>query len=212
VSLTEGQRKVLENLERQVQELSETLKKKGEEIYKKDEEIKELRKQLEEERKAKEEAIKRESELMKQLSDRLGEIEDKNKRINELEDRVRALEEKVKEISEWDAKKIEELRLKSETLKRFESILAEKDMTIKSLEAELEQVKKREEKLKEILEKDPKYRLFLIIRDSGRRNVNELSKSLGLSMVQLKMMISELKAAGLIELDGEEVFATGKYL
>lgn len=149
-------------------------------------------------------------ELAKQLSEKIREIEGKNEVIRLLEEKVKALDAKLKEANQRDERKAEELQRKSEELKKVEFIVAEKDAVIKKLEEELESIRRREERLKGILERDPKFRVFLILQESGKRSVSELSKSLGLSMVQLKTIISELKSMGLVELDGEDVFAVSE--
>ncbi|MEM3511250.1 MAG: hypothetical protein QXY80_01185 [Candidatus Jordarchaeales archaeon] len=159
------------------------------------------------ERKAKEDALRRGEELVKQLSEKIREIDEKNDAIRRLEEKVRALDAKLKELSQWDEKRVEELRRKAEELKKFELVIAEKDTEIKKLEEELKFVKKREERLKGILERDLRFRVFLILQESGKRSINELSKSLGLAVVQLKTILSELRSMGLIELNGENVSA-----
>jgi chromosome segregation ATPase len=69
---------------------------------------------------------------------------------------------------------------------------------VTDLEVELEQLKKA-------LEKDPKYRIYMLVRETGQRTLEELSKILGVGVYEARRRVQELVRAGLLELKGETV-------
>jgi chromosome segregation ATPase len=69
---------------------------------------------------------------------------------------------------------------------------------VNDLEVELEQLKKA-------LEKDPKYRIYMLVRETGQRTLEELSKILGVGVYETRRRVQELVRAGLLESQGEVV-------
>jgi chromosome segregation ATPase len=69
---------------------------------------------------------------------------------------------------------------------------------VTDLEVELEQLKKA-------LEKDPKYRIYMLVRETGQRTLEELSKILGVGVYEARRRVQELVRAGLLELKDETV-------
>ncbi|MFX1566145.1 MAG: hypothetical protein ACFFCH_09155 [Promethearchaeota archaeon] len=59
--------------------------------------------------------------------------------------------------------------------------------------------------LKKALEKDPKYRIYMLVRETGQRTLEELSKVLGVGVYETRRRVQELVRAGLLELKGETV-------
>lgn len=69
---------------------------------------------------------------------------------------------------------------------------------VTDLEVELELLKKA-------LEKDPKYRIYMLVRETGQRTLEELSKILGVGVYETRRRVQELVRGGLLELKGEVV-------
>lgn len=69
---------------------------------------------------------------------------------------------------------------------------------VTDLEVELEQLKKA-------LEKDPKYRIYLLVRETGQRTLEELSKILGVGVFEARRRVQELVRTGLLELKDDKV-------
>ena len=61
------------------------------------------------------------------------------------------------------------------------------------------------EKLKKALEKDPKYRIYMLVRETGQRTLEELSKILGVGVFEARRRVQELVRAGLLGLKEEKV-------
>jgi chromosome segregation ATPase len=69
---------------------------------------------------------------------------------------------------------------------------------VNDLEVELEQ-------LRRALEKDPKYRIYLLVRETGQRTLEELSKVLGVGVFEARRRVQELVRAGLLDLQNDKV-------
>jgi chromosome segregation ATPase len=69
---------------------------------------------------------------------------------------------------------------------------------VNDLEVELDQ-------LRRALEKDPKYRIYLLVRETGQRTLEELSKVLGVGVFEARRRVQELVRGGLLELQKEKV-------
>ncbi|MFX0167915.1 MAG: hypothetical protein ACFE89_01050 [Candidatus Hodarchaeota archaeon] len=69
---------------------------------------------------------------------------------------------------------------------------------VNDLEVELDQ-------LYRTLEKDPKYRIYLLIRETGTRTLEELSKVLGVGVFETRRRVQELVRAGLLDLQNDKV-------
>jgi chromosome segregation ATPase len=61
------------------------------------------------------------------------------------------------------------------------------------------------EKLKKALEKDPKYRIYMLVRETGQRTLEELSKILGVGIFEARRRVQELVRARLLDLKEEKV-------
>ena len=72
---------------------------------------------------------------------------------------------------------------------------------VNDLEVELEQ-------LRRALEKDPKYRIYLLVRETGQRTLEELSKVLGVGVFEARRRVQELVRAGLLDLQNDKVTIT----
>ncbi len=70
---------------------------------------------------------------------------------------------------------------------------------VTDLEVELDQLKKA-------LEKDSKYRIYLLVRETGERTLEELSKILGVGIFEARRRVQELVRAGLLELKEEKAY------
>lgn len=60
--------------------------------------------------------------------------------------------------------------------------------------------------LKKALEKDSKYRIYLLVRETGERTLEELSKILGVGIFEARRRVQELVRTGLLELKEEKVY------
>lgn len=69
---------------------------------------------------------------------------------------------------------------------------------VNDLEVELDQ-------LRRALEKDPKYRIYLLVRETGQRTLEELSKVLGVGVFEARRRVQELVRAGLLDLQNDKV-------
>ncbi len=69
---------------------------------------------------------------------------------------------------------------------------------VNDLEVELDHLKKA-------LEKDSKYRIYLLVRETGQRTLEEMSKILGVGIYEARRRVQELVRAGLLELKGETI-------
>ena len=69
---------------------------------------------------------------------------------------------------------------------------------VNDLQVELDQ-------LRRALEKDPKYQIYLLVRDTGQRTLEELSKVLGVGVFEARRRVQELVRGGLLELQKEKV-------
>ncbi|MFX1491632.1 MAG: hypothetical protein ACFFBU_05180, partial [Promethearchaeota archaeon] len=68
---------------------------------------------------------------------------------------------------------------------------------VNDLEVELDHLKKA-------LEKDPKYRIYLLVRETGQRTLEELSKILGVGVFEARRRVQELVRSGLLELKDDK--------
>ena len=59
--------------------------------------------------------------------------------------------------------------------------------------------------LKQALEKDPKYRIYLLVRETGQRTLEELSKVLGVGIFEARRRVQELVRGGLLKIKDEKV-------
>ena len=59
--------------------------------------------------------------------------------------------------------------------------------------------------LKRALEKDPKYRIYLLVKETGQRTLEELSKVLGVGLFEARRRVQELVRSGLLDLKEEKV-------
>jgi chromosome segregation ATPase len=204
-TLTESQKKVLDRLNNQVQELSDQLKKKEEEIEEKELKIKELQKMVNEENQANQDLKSKIEEKTRAQDEKNKELDASKNKIQELESKNKELVNKIKSLDERDEKRVQELQVNERKIGELKDVIDEKETGIKELEAKLSHLEESEKRTRKIFEKDPKYKIFFILKDSGSRSFEELSKTLGITMVQLKTYVSDLNSHGLVNIKAEKL-------
>ena len=70
------------------------------------------------------------------------------------------------------------------------------------MENELNQLVKVSEEWRKMFKNEPKFKIYTIISETGSRNINELSKTLGIPPVHVKRILNELEELGIIKIDG----------
>lgn len=73
------------------------------------------------------------------------------------------------------------------------------------LESELNQLVKVSEEWRKMFKNEPKLKIYTIISETGPRNINELSKTLGIPPVHVKRILNELEEIGIIKIDGNVI-------
>ncbi len=167
-------------------------------------EFEELKIQHSEERRTlKSEVAKMESKLLDQkleYDEKLAEAKDMSDRYNDLVGKVNELTDKNNEANE--------------ELKRLEKEMDEK---VKSLNAKMEDLRQFRQdniskityfdKLKPLMEEDPLFRAFFIIKEVGHIALEDLRAAVGSPIVVVKKDVDKLQEIGLVE-SGE----SGKYI
>lgn len=164
--------------------------------------LNEVNRELQEKLKTLEETAKeREEHLLVQL-------EEMAKRIGKLQDVIRKRDEElvalqkdilVKKDMAQDAQD-EVSKLRTVGIVQREAV---QDTTV--LRRRVTDLEVEYEKLRKALEKDPKYKIYLLVRETGQRTLEELSKILGVGVYEARRRVQELVRAGLLELKGEAV-------
>ena len=132
--------------------------------------------------------------------------------IKRLEEDIKDKEEKIFSFkrSEEELKvKLNQCRSLTEKQRReiiaFEKKLAEKEEKINRLESELNQLVKVSEEWRKMFKNEPKFKIYTIISETGSRNINELSKTLGIPSIHVKRILNELEEIGIIKIDGDVI-------
>jgi chromosome segregation ATPase len=205
-TLTEQLDQAKTNLTERQKELTE-LKAKFDKLKKSEEKLSKAKEKLDDDYKTLEETAKEREEHL------LGQLEGMAEQIGKLRELVRKRDEElvalqkdilVKKDLAQDAQ-TEVSKLRTVDIVKTEAV---QDTTVlrrrvTDLEVELEQLKKA-------LEKDPKYRIYMLVRETGQRTLEELSKILGVGVYEARRRVQELVRAGLLELKGEAVKVSRK--
>jgi chromosome segregation ATPase len=200
----EHQEKITE-LEAKLHQITESEKEKTKKLKKTEEKLskaEEKTAKLEKDRELLEKTKKeREEHLLTQLEAMAEQIGKLREVIRKRDDELVALQKEilVKKDLAQDAQE-EASQLRTVGIVQREAV---QDTTVlrrraTDLEIELEHLKKA-------LEKDPKYRIYLLVRETGQRTLEELSKILGVGVFEARRRVQELVRAGLLELKGEAV-------
>ncbi len=170
-----------------------------------EEQLNEVNRELQDKYKTLEETTKeREEHLLVQL-------EEMAKRIGKLQEVIRKRDEElvalqkdflVKKDMAQDAQD-EASKLRTVGIVQREAV---QDTTV--LRRRVTDLEVEYEKLRKALEKDPKYRIYLLVRETGQRTLEELSKILGVGLYEARRRVQELVRAGLLELKGEAVMVS----
>ena len=192
-------------LTEELQQAKETAKKKTKKIDElkttlsdSEKQVSDLDKKLEKQEKT---AKEREEHLLTQLEAMGERLEKQQKVIKKRDEELVALQKDilVKKDAAQDAQE-EADQLRTVGIVQREAV---QDTTVlrrrvTDLEVELE-------KLKKALEKDPKYRIYMLVRETGQRTLEELSKILGVGVFEARRRVQELVRAGLLDLKEEKV-------
>lgn len=204
--LTEGQKAVLDRLEREVASLTNQIKTKREELEEKtkvienqegrlrekaavldqrDEEIRELKRKVED--------LKRNAEdLERKLAKQKGEFERDIEREKETTERTR------KELKESTERVEKEIQKKAEELKK-------KEEDIQNLKGKITKSEERFQKWRSLLEDDAKFRLYFLLQDTGPKSFGDMAKILGVPTPYVQKLIGELKEKKLVIIEGDRV-------
>ncbi len=178
-----------------------------------------------------EEYRQKELQLKQQFIEEKGKLkEDALKQQASTEQRIRELQDKIMEqdlatreklaVAQSSTDMYDGVKQKyDEMLARFDKLnndLAGMSAQVKAKQAKIDELQSWRdrngdvvgffEKLVPLLEKDPKYKLFLMVRDVGEMALSDMAKAIGQPSVTVKKSIQDLIHAGLLEIHEE----TGK--
>ncbi|MEM2046298.1 MAG: hypothetical protein QXZ06_00275 [Candidatus Jordarchaeales archaeon] len=205
----EGKREALRLLEAR-------LERQGEEIERQRARIEELEREVAEWR-ARFDAARREYEAeVKRLREALESIEEVSREKKKLE--MLLEEEKLRFRRLEEDKKLSEEALRSE-ISRLRGEILTREGKIGELEGEVAYLKERvsglegeKSKLKDVLgslekliEGDINYKPYFILKSIGECKIGDLSKTMGVSEGQVRLLLARMERMGIVRLDGEKV-------
>ncbi|MFX1564094.1 MAG: hypothetical protein ACFFDP_12390 [Promethearchaeota archaeon] len=200
----------IERKEKQVEKLTVQLAKAKEQIQSKTKKARELssiktelenqlakekeqHKQVEENAKAKEEHYQTQIQaLFKQIDKLRAVLKERNSEIQQLQEEILAKNDAEVKVQ---PKPIQTVATTQDTGIQDTTVLRRR---VNDLEMELQH-------LKQALEKDPKYRIYLLVRETGQRTLEELSKVLGVGIFEARRRVQELVRGGLLKIKDEKV-------
>lgn len=196
------------------------------ELIEKDEEIKTLQTELDTYKSSYEEFQGKVNELRKKfhmdkLADDLAEFDFKelekelSLQLKEKDGIIEINEGKIKKLLTQEEKyinQIENLQIQILDYKKKASEMEEVRVNIESIQKseqkareEMESTIKLMQNMKKVMESDPTLRIFVIVDDTGKQNLQNLAKAIGQSVANTRRMAMELQRRGLVILENEEV-------
>jgi chromosome segregation ATPase len=174
-----------------ISELKTTLSDSETNVSNLDEKLKQLEKTAKE----------REEHLLTQLEAMGERLEKQQKVIKKRDEELFALQKDIlvkKDAAQDAQEEVDQLRTVGIVQREAVQDTTVLRRRVTDLEVELE-------KLKKALEKDPKYRIYMLVRETGQRTLEELSKILGVGIFEARRRVQELVRAGLLDLKDEKV-------
>lgn len=204
--LTEGQKAVMDRLEREVGNLTAQIKEKKEELEQKDKLIEKQESRLREKVTTLEQKEEEIRELKKKIEDLRMNGEDLERKLVKQKGEFERDIEREKEITAKARKELKENteRAEKETRKKVEE-LKKKEETVQKLKNEIVQYEDRFGKWRSLLEDDAKFKLYFLIQDTGPKSFSDMAKILGVPTPYVQKLISELKEKSLVVVEGEKV-------
>ncbi|MHA1409433.1 MAG: hypothetical protein ACTSQY_03770, partial [Candidatus Odinarchaeia archaeon] len=145
-------------------------------------------------------------------------LKEKEAELNEYKQKVEKLQQDNLQIKTDNEKKIMAI---NQYLKEIEKFKEELDKNIEyqrkltKLQYELNEMKslnekkelelRRIQKLKKMMESEPKFKILQILESVGEMNIKTLNNALGYTSIMTKKTLNELAQADLVELDGDVV-------
>lgn len=160
---------------------------------------KQLAKEQEQHKRFNETAKAKEEQFQTQIQALFKQVEKFRAVLKERDSEMQQLQEEILAKNEAEAKTsprpIRTIVTDQDTVTQDTTVLRRR---VNDLEMELQH-------LKQALEKDPKYRIYLLVRETGQRTLEELSKVLGVGIFEARRRVQELVRGGLLTLKDEKV-------
>ncbi|MFW9830266.1 MAG: hypothetical protein ACFFD8_00595 [Candidatus Thorarchaeota archaeon] len=179
-------------------ELTKQLKKNKSQLLESEKQISKLEQNLEQHKTT---AKDREDQLMSQLEALAEQIGKLRGVVKKRDEELIALQKDIlvkKDMAEDAQEEADHLRTVGIVQREAVQDTTVLRRRLTDLEVEMDQ-------LKRALEKDSKYRIYLLVRETGQRTLEELSKVLGVGVFEAQRRVQELVRAGLLELKDEKV-------
>lgn len=188
----------LETITKSEKEKTKKFKKMQEDLSEAEEKISHLKK---EQKTTEKTAKEREEHLLTQLEALAEQVSKFREVLRKRDDELVALQKDIlvkKDLAQGAQEEASQLRTVGIVQREAVQDTTVLRRRVNDLEVELEHLKKA-------LEKDPKYRIYLLVRETGQRTLEELSKVLGVGVYETRRRVLELVRGGLLELTGEVV-------
>jgi len=187
------------NLEKAKADILSLTKKAKELNTRKIELQKQLAKEQEQHKLFSETATAKEDHFKTQIEALFDQIDKLRSVLKERDSEIQTLQEEI--LAKNDA----EAKTKSKPLRPIVSDQESVTQDTTVLRRRVNDLEMELQHLKQALEKDPKYRIYLLVRETGQRTLEELSKVLGVGVFEARRRVQELVRGGLLTLKDEKV-------